>query len=92
MAKITNPWLNPLQRSYQQIKTKLINGLANIKDKDGKQLVTDFSEGNILVIILSMFAAVAEVLHYYIDNMARETFFSTARKYESLVKHAALVD
>lgn len=92
MAKITNPWLNPLQRSYQQIKTKLMEGLASIKDKDGKQLVTDFSEGNILIIILSMFAAVAEVLHYYIDNMARETFFSTARKYESLVKHAALVD
>lgn len=92
MARITNPWLNPLQRSYQQIKTKLIESLASIKDKNGNQLVTDFSEGNILIIILSLFASVAEVLHYYIDNMARETFFSTARKYESLVKHAALVD
>lgn len=92
MAKITNPWLTPLQRSYQQIKTKLIESLSNIKDKDGNTLVTDYSEGNILIIILSLFASIAEVLHYYIDNMARETFFSTARRYDSLVKHAALVD
>lgn len=90
--KITNPWLNPLHRSYQQIKSKLIEALANMKDKNGKPLVTDFSEGNILVIILSLFAGVVEVLHYYIDNMARETFFSTARKYESLVRHGQLVD
>lgn len=92
MSKIKNPWLNPLQRSYQQIKTKLIEALINIKGPDGKTLVTDYSEGNLLIIILSLFSAIAEVLHYYIDNMARETFFSTARRYESLVKHARLVD
>lgn len=92
MSKIKNPWLNPLQRSYQQIKTKLIEALTNIKGPDGKTLVTDYSEGNLLIIILSLFSAIAEVLHYYIDNMARETFFSTARRYESLVKHAKLVD
>lgn len=92
MAKIKNPWLNPLQRSYQQIKTKLVEALTNIKGPDGKTLVTDYSEGNILIIILSLFSGIAEVLHYYIDNMARETFFSTARRYESLVKHAQLVD
>lgn len=92
MANIKNPWLTPLQRSYQQIKTKLIEALTNIKGPDGKTLVTDYSEGNILIIILSLFSGIAEVLHYYIDNMARETFFSTARRYESLIKHAQLVD
>lgn len=89
---ITNPWLTPYQRSYQQIKAKLIDDLKSIKDSSGKTLVTDYSEGNILIIILSLFAAIAEVLHYYIDNMARESFFSTARKYESLVNHGELVD
>jgi hypothetical protein len=39
-----------------------------------------------------MFAAIAEVIHYYIDNVAREAFFSSARRYESLVKHSRLVD
>lgn len=89
---ITNKWLNPYQRSYQQIKAKLVESLMGLKNKDGQKLITDYSEGNILIIILSLFAAIAEVLHYYVDNMARETFLSTARRYDSVVKHGALVD
>lgn len=89
---IINKWLNPYQRSYQQIKAKLVESLMGLKDKDGQKLITDYSEGNILIIILSLFAAIAEVLHYYVDNMARETFLSTARRYDSVVKHGALVD
>lgn len=89
---ITNKWLNPYQRSYQQIKAKLVESLMGLKDKDGQKLITDYSEGNILIIILSLFAAIAEVLHYYVDNMARETFLPTARRYDSVVKHGALVD
>lgn len=89
---ITNKWLNPYQRSYQQIKAKLVESLMGIKDKDGNVMITDYSEGNILIIILSLFAAIAEVLHYYVDNVARETFLATARKYDSLVKQGNLVD
>lgn len=89
---ITNKWLNPYQRSYQQIKTKLIESLSQLTDKDGKQFITDYSEGNILIIILSLFAAIAEVLHYYIDNVGRESFLSTSRRYDSVVKHGLLVD
>lgn len=89
---IQNPWIGPLQRSYQSIKGKLIEKLLELKHPNGSPLITDVSEGNILVLILSTLAGVAEVIHYYIDNMARETFFSTARRYSSLVKHGALVD
>ena len=81
---ITNKWLNPYQRSYQQIKAKLVESLMGLKDLQGQKLITDYSEGNILIIILSLFAAIAEVLHYYVDNMARETFLSTARRYDSV--------
>ena len=81
---ITNPWLTPYQRSFHQIKEKLITGLRSITDSNGNQLITDVSEGNILIIIISMFAAVAEVLHYYIDTKAREFFLSTARRYTSV--------
>lgn len=87
-----NPWLSAYQRSFQQIRAKLLDGLSGIKDSQGNQLITDISEGNIFVIIISLFAAIAEVLHYYIDNMARETFFVTARRYESVVRHGQLVD
>lgn len=89
---ITNKWLNPYQRSYQQIKAKLVESLMGLKDPQGQKLITDYSEGNLLIIILSLFAAIAEVLHYYVDNMARETFLPTARRYDSVVKHGALVD
>lgn len=87
-----NPWLSPYQRSYQQIKSKLIEDLKTIKDSEGNPLITDFSEGNILVIIISLFAAIAETLHYYIDNASRESFLSSSRRYESVVKHGLLVD
>lgn len=89
---LSNKWTNPLRRSFQDIKTDLINALQNLKGSDGKPLITDVSEGNIFVIIISLFAAVAEVLHFYIDNMARESFLSTARKYSSVVAHGLLVD
>lgn len=90
--KLSNPWLGPLQRSYQSIKSKLLEELQKIKKPDGSPLITDVSEGNILVLILSYLAGIGEVIHFYIDNMARETFFATARRYDSLVKHGALVD
>lgn len=84
---VSNPWLNPFQRSYDQIKSKLIENLkVQIPE------ITDFSEGNIFIILISLYAAIAEVLHYYIDNTARETFFTSARRYSSLIRHAKLVD
>ena len=90
--KLNNPWIRSYQRSYQSIKAQLLEDLANIKDDNGNQLITDLSDGNILVIILSMFAAIAETLHFYIDNAAQESFLSTARKYDSVVKLGRLVD
>ena len=84
---INNEWLTPYQRSYNSIKAKLISGLkAKVPE------ITDFSEGNIFVLLLSLFAAVAEIIHYYIDNMAREAFLPTARRYTSVYNHAKLVD
>lgn len=82
-----NPWLNPYQRSFNSIKEQL-----RVSLQERIPEITDYSEGNIFMIILSIYAAMAEVLHYYIDNMARETFFSSARRYSSLFKHAKLID
>lgn len=89
---LTNPWTNPLRRSFQDIKADMLTALQNIKGPDGNPLITDISEGNIFVIIISLFAAIAEVLHFYIDNMARECFISTARRYSSVQKQGLLVD
>lgn len=89
---ITNKWTNPLSRSFQDIKRDMLSALQSITGPNNKPLITDISEGNILVLILSLFSAIAEVLHFYIDNMARECFISTARRYSSVVKQGLLVD
>lgn len=83
----SNPWLTPFQRSYNDIKAKLIQSLNERVPE-----ITDMSEGNIFILTLSIFAGIAEVIHYYIDCMAREAFLPTCRRYSSLYKHAKLVD
>ena len=83
----SNPWLTPFQRSYNDIKAKLIQSLNERVPE-----ITDMSEGNIFILTLLIFAGIAEVIHYYIDGMAREAFLPTCRRYSSLYKHAKLVD
>ena len=89
---MANKWTNPKSRSFQEIRQYLVAKLTSITDSNGNQLITDVSEGNILIIILSLFAGIAEMLHFYIDNMARESFLSTARRYDSVAAIGDLVD
>jgi len=85
--KLTNPWVGYLTRSYQQIKKKLLERLVEKTPE-----ITDHSESNPLIILLSMFAGLTEMLNYYIDNMAREAFLESAREYESVVKLGKQID
>lgn len=87
-----NKWSNPQRRSYQEIKSDLISKLTSINGPDGSPLITDISEGNILIIIISLFASLAETLHFYIDNMAREFFLTSARRYSSVSAIGKLFD
>ncbi len=76
---LDNPWVGYITRSYQQIKDSLLSRMVTNNPE-----ITDHSESNILVIIIGMFAGIAEMLGYYIDNMAREAFIATARKFTSM--------
>lgn len=89
---MADKWTNPKRRSFQAIRQDMVAKLTSITDANGNQLITDISEGNILIIILSLFAGIAEMLHFYIDNMARESFLSTARRYDSVAAIGDLVD
>ena len=84
---LQNPWVGYLQRNYQEIKTNILQRLAESNPE-----VTDHSESNILVVVLGIFSGIAEMLNYYIDNMARESFITTCRKYSSAVKLTRLID
>lgn len=82
-----NEWVGYLDRSYEQIKNSLIQRLR-VKVPE----ITDYSESNILVIIIGMFAGLMEMLGYYIDNMLREAYIATARRFSSVVKLVKLLD
>jgi hypothetical protein len=82
-----NTWVTYLQRSYKSIKASI---LARMEIEASE--ITDRSESNIFVIIVSAFAGLVEQLNYYIDNMARELYLPTARRYSSLVKITRLID
>lgn len=84
---VSNEWVGYITRSYQQIKASLIQGLVSKAPE-----ITDHSESNILIILISMFSGVGEMLGYYIDNAAREAFILTARRYASMVQLTRLID
>lgn len=84
---VNNPWVGYLDRSFQQIKSRILLRLGETIPE-----VSDHSDSNILVIVIEAFAGVSEQLNYYIDNMAREAFITTARRYSSVVKHTRLID
>lgn len=85
--KLTQSWVGYLDRSYQQIKSSVLARLV-VNNPE----ITDHNESNIFIIIISMFAGIAEMLNYYIDMMAREAFMGTAKRFTSVVRLAALID
>ena len=84
---LQNPWVTYLDRSYKSIKASIIARIKVITPE-----ITDLSESNIFVIIAGLFAGLIEQLNYYIDQVAREMFITTARRYSSMIKLTRLID
>jgi hypothetical protein len=87
MANVKNKWIGYLDRSYDQITSALLEKVTLSNPE-----LTDHSESNIFVIIIQMFAAIAEMLGYYIDNVAEESFLATAQRRSSVIKHVKRLD
>lgn len=83
----TQTWVGYAARSYEVIKRSLLNRLGVIAPE-----ISDHSEQNPFIILVSQFSGVAEVIHLYLDAIAREAFIGTARRYASVVKLSRLVD
>lgn len=84
---LQNPWVTYLDRSYKTIKTSIISRIKVITPE-----ITDLSESNIFIIIAGLFGGLVEQLNYYIDQVAREMFITTARRYSSMIKLTRLID
>jgi len=87
MANLTNTWIGYITRSYEQIKADLLTRFQSQIPE-----MTDHTESNIFVRMLGIWAGITEMLGYYIDARAQESFLSTCRLYESAVKIAKLLD
>jgi len=85
--KIENPWIGYLERSYKDVKASLLSKLGILVPE-----ISDHSESNIMIVFLDAVAGVTESLNYYIDNVGRESFISTCRRFSSAVKHSRIVD
>lgn len=84
---LKNQWVGYLDRSYKNIKSSILDRMRILVPE-----MSDHSESNLFVIIVSLFAGLVEQLNYYVDNIARESYISTARRYSSLIKLTRLFD
>ncbi len=80
---LQNPWIQYIDRSYQQIKAAVLSKVAVLIPE-----MTDQTEGNIFVKMISIWSGIAEMIGYYVDVNARESFLFTARRFKSAIKHA----
>lgn len=78
MSELTNTWIGYFDRTYEQAK-EAITARLGIEAPE----LSDHTESNPLIIILDVFLAIAELMHYYIDNVAREVYLHSARKYRT---------
>jgi hypothetical protein len=84
---LANEWIGYIERSYQQAKDSIISKLPTKVPE-----LTDHSESNLFIKMVSIFSGLLEQLNYYLDNIGRESYLSTCRKYESAVKIASQYD
>ena len=52
---------------------------------------TDLSEANFGVVLIELFAYVADILSYYQDRIANEMFLSTAQERRNVIEHLRLI-
>lgn len=84
---LNNSWVGYTHRSFTQIRESIISKLRSYTPE-----ITDFSVSNILIILVDIFAGIAEQFNYYLDKMSEESFIGTAKRYDSIVKHSKFFD
>lgn len=86
MADVYIPQIDYTSRDYAAIRDDLYSLIPIFAPQ-----WTSRDPGDIGVAILEMFAHMADVLHYYIDRSASETFLATASQRESVLRIAKML-
>lgn len=85
MANLVNTWIGYFDRTFEQGREAILTRLGVTAPE-----ISDHTSSNPLIIIMDIFLAISELLHYYIDNAAREVYLHSARQYKSGNKIAKL--
>lgn len=84
---LKNPFISYISRSYEQVKSAILLKFPTFVPE-----LTDHTENNIFVRMVSVWAGITELIGYYIDKVAQETFLVTQTRFESAVKVAKMFD
>ena len=87
MSSFLNNWVSFFERTYPQIKASVLTRVTTSNPE-----MTDHNASNPFIIMLDIVAGVSEMMGYYIDRNAMESYVSTAFKRASLLRHAESYD
>lgn len=85
-TKESQPRINYMARDYRSFRQALIEMIPSKLPE-----WTDLSEADFGVVLIELFAHLADILSYYQDRMANEAFLATARERRSVVQHLRLI-
>lgn len=80
---LKNPWIGYNERDYFTAKTSILNKLKYLLPE-----MTDHTESNPFVKLVSLWCGILEHLNYYIDRKAQEVYLVTLRRFKSALKIA----
>ena len=86
--KRQNVKINYLSRDFTSIKSQLLEQARRYYPETFK----DFSDAGFGALMIDAVSYVGDLLSFYVDYQANESFLSTAIEYDNIIKHADAVE
>lgn len=80
------PKLTYTAKDFEEIRDQLVNAIPLVTDR-----WTDFNESDVGVTLLELWAAIGDMLAFYLDQQANETFLETARQRKNVINLCKLI-
>ena len=84
MSKKRRPLINYTSRDYSSIRRDLLNHVKKYYSSTYK----DFNEASFGSLMLDTVSYVGDMLSFYLDYQANESFMDTSIEYENVIRHA----
>lgn len=80
------PVIDYMARDYESFKQAMVDMIPTMLPE-----WTDRSEADFGIVLIELFAYMADILSYYQDRIANESFLATARERRSVIQHLRLI-